>query len=148
MPCINFKTFEEYLRELERVQTDRQTNRMHKHFLTLVESVKKRKFSDLAQNLQVISTALVPVSTEIFSFVLLLVQTADVLMLMYLKFNFVGTTSVNPSSTAWLNFKYAYHFFSIVLVSGQKFTFALLPASRSSKLFLVGHFSSIFTLEN
>ena len=37
--------FEEYLRELERAQTDgqteRQTNQMHKHFSTLLESVKK-----------------------------------------------------------------------------------------------------------
>ena len=42
---INFKTFEEYLRELERGQTDEQTdrqkNRMHKHCSTLLESVKK-----------------------------------------------------------------------------------------------------------
>ena len=43
--CINFKTFEEYLQELERGQTDGQTdgqtNRMHKHFSTFLESVKK-----------------------------------------------------------------------------------------------------------
>ena len=38
---INFKTFEEYLRELERAQTDRQTSRMNKHFSTLLENVKK-----------------------------------------------------------------------------------------------------------
>ena len=37
---MNFKTFEEYLRELKREQTDRKTNRMHKHFSTLLESVK------------------------------------------------------------------------------------------------------------
>ena len=55
---INFKTFEDYLRELERGQTDRQTecinifqlywkvltNRMHKHFSTLLESVKNKFF--------------------------------------------------------------------------------------------------------
>ena len=41
--CINFTTFEEYLRELEYAQTDgqteRQTNQMHKHFSTLSENV-------------------------------------------------------------------------------------------------------------
>ena len=36
---INFKTFEEYLRELERAQTDRQTNRMHKRFSTFLKNV-------------------------------------------------------------------------------------------------------------
>ena len=44
---INFKIFEEDLRELERAQrdgrTDRQTNQMHKHLPTLLESVKKKK---------------------------------------------------------------------------------------------------------
>ena len=44
---INFKTFEDYLQELERGQTegqkDRKTNQMHKHFSTLLESVKKHK---------------------------------------------------------------------------------------------------------
>ena len=48
---MNFKTFEDYLRELERAQTDRrtdrqtdrETNRMHKHFSTLLESVKKER---------------------------------------------------------------------------------------------------------
>ena len=30
-----FQIFEEYLRSLERVQTERQTNRMHKHLSTL-----------------------------------------------------------------------------------------------------------------
>ena len=48
---MNFKTFEAYLRELERGQTDgqtdRQTNRMHKHFSTLLESVKKRNLNTL-----------------------------------------------------------------------------------------------------
>ena len=38
-----YENFEEYLRELERAQTDRQTNRMHKHFLTLLENVKNEK---------------------------------------------------------------------------------------------------------
>ena len=38
---INFKTFEEYLRELDLGQTYRQTNQMHTHFSTLLESVKK-----------------------------------------------------------------------------------------------------------
>ena len=33
-------TFEENLRELERTQTDRRTNRMHKHFSNLLENVK------------------------------------------------------------------------------------------------------------
>ena len=37
---INFNSSEEYLPELQRIQTDRQTIRMHKHFLTLLESVK------------------------------------------------------------------------------------------------------------
>ena len=35
------KTFEEYLRQLDRVQMDRKRNRMHKNFSTLLESVKK-----------------------------------------------------------------------------------------------------------
>ena len=41
--CIENKkiqTFEEYLRLLEHAQTDGQTNGMHKHFSTLLESVK------------------------------------------------------------------------------------------------------------
>ena len=42
---MHFKIFEEYLQELECAQTDRrtgrQTNRMHKHFSTLLGSVKK-----------------------------------------------------------------------------------------------------------
>ena len=42
---INFKTFEEYLQELEYAQIDRQserqTNRMHKHLASLLESTKK-----------------------------------------------------------------------------------------------------------
>ena len=38
----NFKTFEKYLRELKRAdrQVDRQTNRVHKKFSTLLECVK------------------------------------------------------------------------------------------------------------
>ena len=43
MASINLKTFEEHSRELERAQTDRQTNRMHKHFSTLLETVKKKE---------------------------------------------------------------------------------------------------------
>ena len=51
--CINLMTFEKYLQHVERTQTvwqtDRQTNQMHKHCLTLLESViniknKKRTF--------------------------------------------------------------------------------------------------------
>ena len=46
---IKFKTFEQYLKGLESGkpdeksdgQTDRMINRMHKHFLTFFESVKK-----------------------------------------------------------------------------------------------------------
>ena len=44
---MNFKTFEEYLQKLERVQTDGQIDRQTestKHFLTLLDSVKKRTF--------------------------------------------------------------------------------------------------------
>ena len=37
---MNFKTFEGYLRELERVQTDRQAGQMHKHFSTLLEIIE------------------------------------------------------------------------------------------------------------
>ena len=48
---INFKTFEEFLRELEHAQTGRQTERqterwtyrIHKQFLVLLESVKKKR---------------------------------------------------------------------------------------------------------
>ena len=42
MTYINFKTFEEYLRDLESGQTDGQTDRQQKHFLTLLESVKNK----------------------------------------------------------------------------------------------------------
>ena len=40
---INNKTSEEYLLQLQRTQTDRQTDRMHEHVSTLLESVKKQK---------------------------------------------------------------------------------------------------------
>ena len=44
---INFTTFQEDLRKLERAQTDeqtdRQTNLMHKHFLTFLEFVNNVK---------------------------------------------------------------------------------------------------------
>ena len=38
---MNFKTVKEYLRELKRVQTNRQTDRMHKHISVLLEGLKK-----------------------------------------------------------------------------------------------------------
>ena len=49
--------FEEYLRRLECTQTNRQRNRMHKHFLTLLESVKKHKTTKLAsqENLSLVA---------------------------------------------------------------------------------------------
>ena len=43
MNGINFETFEEYLRQLERAQTDEQTYQMHKHLSTLLKSVKNHE---------------------------------------------------------------------------------------------------------
>ena len=48
---MNFKTFEEYLRGLEHAQTDGQTNRMHRHFSTLLRIINNIKFEIFAVKL-------------------------------------------------------------------------------------------------
>ena len=44
---INLGTFQEYLRDLEHVQIDRQKNRMYKHFSTSLESIKKKEVTSM-----------------------------------------------------------------------------------------------------
>ena len=47
---MDLKTSDEYLWQLKHARIDRQTNQMHKHFSTLLESIKKETLKNFHQN--------------------------------------------------------------------------------------------------